>query len=86
MGEPSGLVVFVLDRVLTVLRESGELDVDADRHADLVQYCAVELSKAELGAQLVDSVVRALVSCDFVRELYADNERIKTLITEVGAL
>ena len=86
MSQTSPLVVFVLDRVLATLREAGELDVDASRHSELVEYCAVELSKAEMGAQLVDSLVRALVDCDFVQELYADNERIKQLITEVGAL
>ena len=86
MSQTSPLVVFVLERVLSTLRETGELDVDASRHAELVEYCAVELSKAGLGDQLVDCLVRALVGCDFVRELYADNERIKDLITEVGAL
>ena len=84
MNEPSALLLKTVDRVVTGLRESGQLEMNVSRHVEVVQFCASRLANAGMGAQLVDSLSKALLASEHVDELYADNEAIKGFITGVG--
>ena len=84
MTEPSALLLITVDRVLLALRASGQIEMDETRHDEVVRFCAVRLANAGMGAQLVDSLSKALLASDHVDELYADDKTIKGLITGVG--
>jgi hypothetical protein len=77
------LLVHTVDRVLFSLRQSGQIEMDGGHHDEVVRYCASCLASAGMGAQLVDTLSKALVACELVEELYATDDDLKTLITEV---
>mgnify|MGYP006183496789 CR=1 FL=1 len=84
--QPSPLLIHTVDRVVYGLRQTGQLEMSAENHDDVVQFCATHMAQATLGSQLVETLSIALVMCEHVEELYADNEEIKALITAVGEL
>lgn len=84
MAQISALLIRTVTQVVTGLLQSGEIEIEQGREEEVIQFCAGELAQAGMGAQLIDSLSKALLSCEHVGELYADNERIKALITGVG--
>ena len=68
---------------MALVAEDG-IEIDPGREADVVRYCSEMLARAGMGAQLIDTLSKALLQCEWVEELYADNERLKELITGVG--
>ncbi len=83
MSDPSPLLVNTVDRVLLSLRQSGQIEMESGRHDEVVRFCSEYLASAGFGAQLVDTLSKAMVECEFVEELYATDEELKSLITEV---
>ena len=86
VAQPSPLLVHTVDRVVYGLRQAGQLEMAAENHEAVVQFCAEHMAKATLGSQLVETLSIALLMCEHVEELFADNEEIKTMITAVGEL
>lgn len=84
--QPSPLLQHTVSSVVRGLRQAGQLEMDAANHDAVVQFCALHMANATLGSQLVETLSVALVMCEHVEELYADNEEIKALITAVGEL
>ena len=84
MSEISPLLLHTVHQVLEGLLVAGEIEVEPGREADIIRYCGGQLAAAGMGAQLVDTLSKALIGCEHVHELYADNGRIKELITGVG--
>ena len=84
MSEISPLLLHTVTQVLTSLLQSGEIEIESGREADIVQFCGTRLAAAGIGAQVVDTLSKALLDCDHVHELYADNLLIKEMITGVG--
>lgn len=84
MSEISPLLLHTVDQVLTGLLAGDEIEIESGREAEIIRFCGLQLAEAGMGAQLVDTLSKALLRCDHVEELYADNARIKELITGVG--
>ena len=84
MSEISPLLLHTVNQVLVGLLKSSDIEIESGREGDIVLYCGRQLAEAGMGAQLVDTLSKALLRCEHVIELYADNKRIKELITGVG--
>jgi len=69
--------------VLGRLVASGELEVESGKDTDVVRFVADRLGSARQGDSLVSSMVAAVLASPDVVELYADNDRIKQLITDL---
>mgnify|MGYP006215926545 CR=1 FL=1 len=85
MGEPSPLLMHTVDNIVVGLRKSDQIEMNAEHHDSVVEFVAVWLANAGMGCQLVDSLSKALVACEWVEELYATDEEIKDMLTEVSA-
>jgi len=83
LSAPSPLLVHTVDRVVFGLQQTGQIEMDGEHHDEVVQYCADRLASAGIGAQLVDTLSKALVACELVQELYATDDELKALITGV---
>ena len=84
MAEISPLLLHTVHHVLDGLLAAGEIEIETGREGDVIRFCGRQLADAGMGAQLIDTLSKALIRCEDVVELYADNDRIKELITGVG--
>ena len=76
------LLADTVEKVINrLLREEG-LEINPGCEAQVLAHCVSFLSESRPGAQLVDTLVKALLACPEVRELYASNQEIKDFITE----
>ncbi len=51
---------------------------------EVARFVAAELAKPSSGRSLISSVAAALIACPDVDDLFADNDRIKDLVDELG--
>ena len=84
MARPSALLSATVEFVLGTLQARDLIVISPSEDSDLVLYCAQTLADKALGAQLVDSLVDAILSHETVDELFATNDQIRDIITEFG--
>ena len=77
-------LVRVVEQVLARLVEHGQIEIEAGSEARVVHEVADALGGLSHGHSLISSLSRALLSCEAVEELYADDEELKTLIGVLG--
>ncbi|MEZ4318260.1 MAG: hypothetical protein R3F61_12190 [Myxococcota bacterium] len=76
------LVAFV-EAVVGRLLDRGDLEI-ADGETDAVVHAvAARLGTAGQGESLVSTLSKALLACEAVEELYADDMDLKELITDL---
>jgi hypothetical protein len=71
-----------VERVVHRLVTEDAVEISPGREAAVLAHCVQYLTAAPPGNQLVDTLVKALLSTPDVTELYATNEMIKEFITE----
>lgn len=69
----------VLGRLVT----DGQLEIASGRHDAVVVFVAARLGAARQGDSLVSTFVAAVLASPDVDELFADNDTIKQLITDL---
>lgn len=70
--------------VVTHLLAAGLVEIAPDREDHVVAFVADHLAGLRTGHSLISSLVAGLLACPDVEELYADDESLKELITELG--
>lgn len=76
----SGFTRIVVGRLL----EQGLIEVSEGTKAEVVAWVAARLASPGPTPSLVSTLSRALLSCPHVEELYADDEELKELITDLS--
>lgn len=71
--------------LVTRLVEREELLIEDGTINDVIATLASDLSKAREGRSLISTVSKSLIDCPHVEDLFADNDTIGTLITDMGA-
>lgn len=81
MGSPflEGFTASVLRRLL----EEGLIDIEPGTSDEVVAEVAAGLGKSR-DQSLVSLMVQAFIACESVVELYAEDEQLKALITDLG--
>jgi len=67
------------------LLEEGEIELVKGREMRVVEWLAGRLNTAKHGQTLISLTGDALIQCDDVIELWADNARIKELVEDLRA-
>lgn len=71
------------DALVVTLLQHGDLEVHPGREALVVAHVRDRLASVETGS-LISEVVRALTSCEHVVELYADDDALIEIISDLG--
>ena len=73
-----------VEQVLGRLMERGQIEIEAGSEARVIHEVAGALGGLGHGHSLISSLSRALLACDAVHELYADDDQLKMLISDLG--
>ena len=68
--------------VATLLHEQ-EIEITPGQERAVVDFLAEHIHKNRTGSSLISLVATILLECPHVEELYADNQRIKSLVEEL---
>ena len=83
MGSP--FLLAFSDAVITALLQRKQLELNTDDPRALIREVAEALSGAKQGSSLISTLSKALISSPDVEELWADDETLKELITDLDA-
>ena len=72
--------------IVTRLVENEELIVQEGRFNTVVSHVAAELAAMRAGNSLVSTVSTALIRCDHVEDLFADDQTIKEHVNSMGSM
>ncbi|MCB9677488.1 MAG: hypothetical protein H6737_20435 [Alphaproteobacteria bacterium] len=84
----SPFLISFVEAVVTQLVENEQIEIRPGETGSVVGNVAARLGAASEGESLVSTLVKALLACDAVEELYVDDMELKDLITSlpVGTL
>jgi hypothetical protein len=74
-----GFVEAVVGRLVT----DDRIEIRAGGEAEVVRVIAARLATATQGESLISTLSSALIACEFVEELYADDAELKDLVTDL---
>ncbi len=81
-GGASALLQSTVRHVVGRLVTEQRLEIRDGAIEDVIAFCIEQLAVPKPGAQLVSTMVTALLASPDVVELFASNEEIKTYITD----
>jgi len=70
-------------RVLVKLVADGHVEVEPGSEERVVSFVADNLHGLSKGSQLITSLVKAIIACPDVVELYIDDDDLRELITDL---
>lgn len=81
-GVSTPFLINFTEAIVRTLLERGELELSGDRDA-VVAFVSQNLASGGEGRSLISTFTAALLACPDVEELYADDETLKELVTEL---
>ena len=78
------LTAFALG-ITTRLVQADQLVIAPGRFDDVVTYLAADLAQPKEGRSLISTVSAALIRCQHVVDLFADDQTIKQHVVDMGA-
>ena len=81
-GGASHLLMATVRLVVRRLIAEDRIEISIGSDEAVIDHCIVRLSEPKPGAQVVSTIVSALLDSPDVVELYATNDEIKAFITE----
>lgn len=70
--------------ILQSLVNADLIEIREGQHEVVVRYLAAELHRQREAGSLISCTSRALLACEEVEELFADDEEIKELVQSLG--
>lgn len=74
-----------VDRFVSALEREGDLELVPGARDEVVAEVAERLARAGEGAQAVRAFAEALVACEGVVELFADDARLYEVMGDLGS-
>ena len=78
------LTAFALG-ITTRLVRAEQLIIQDGHFDDVVTFLAADLAKPKEGRSLISTVSAALIRCEYVEDLFADDQAIKAEVDDMGA-
>ena len=73
-----------VEQVLTALLKTGEIEVEGGQEGRVCEEVSAAMARLGEGNSAISSLSKCLLANDAVIELYADDERLKELVGDLG--